>query len=63
MSFQPSDKGVCITGNTGQNGTSGNGVSDITNYYLATAWAMVLEIAAHGWTTSVQSMSNKNKYL
>lgn len=63
MSFQPSDNGVCITGNTGQNGTSGNGVSDITNYYLATSMGNGVTDSTHGWTTSVQSMSNENKYL
>ena len=52
------DKGA--TGNTGE---TGNGISKITNYYLASSSSSGVTTSTSGWTTSVQSVSSSKKYL
>ncbi len=63
---------VCITGNTGATGAQGdkgatgdNGKSIglIINYYLATSASSGVTTSTKGWTTSVQNVSETNKYL
>lgn len=60
---------VCITGNTGATGATGDkgdtgrSIGSITNYYLATSASSGVTIKTKGWTESVQSVSETNKYL
>lgn len=44
-------------------GTSGRGISKITEYYLATTASSGVTTATDGWTTTVQSVTSTNKYL
>lgn len=53
---------VCITGDKGNTGDSGVGVSSITNYYLATN-ATSVTTSTTGWTTTIQTVSATKKYL
>lgn len=55
------DKGN--TGSTGATGATGNGISNITNYYLASSSSSGVTTSTSGWTTSVQSVSSSKKYL
>ena len=55
------DKGA--TGSTGATGATGNGISNITNYYLASPNSSGITTSSSGWTTSVQSVSSSKKYL
>lgn len=55
------DKGA--TGSTGATGATGNGISKITNYYLASSSSSGITTSTSGWTTSVQSVSSSKKYL
>lgn len=50
-------------GNTGSTGATGNGISKITNYYLATSSSSGVTTSTSGWTTSVQVVSASKKYL
>ena len=50
-------------GNTGATGVTGNGISKIVNYYLATSSSSGVTTNTSGWTTSVQSVSSSKKYL
>jgi hypothetical protein len=53
---------VCITGDKGNSGDSGVGISSITNYYLATNSTSVTT-STTGWTTTIQTVSATKKYL
>lgn len=58
------DKGnTGATGPQGATGATGNGISSITNYYLATTASSGVTISTSGWTTSVQSITTSKKYL
>lgn len=58
------DKGdTGATGPQGATGATGNGISSITNYYLATTAASGVTTSTSGWTTSVQSITTSKKYL
>lgn len=50
-------------GATGSTGATGNGISNITNYYLASSSSSGVTTSTSGWTTSVQSVSSSKKYL
>ena len=50
-------------GATGATGATGNGISNITNYYLASPNSSGITTSTSGWTTSVQSVSSSKKYL
>ena len=50
-------------GATGATGATGNGISSITNYYLATTASSGVTTSTSGWTTSVQSITTSKKYL
>ena len=50
-------------GAPGQNGTDGRGISQVVNYYLATAAASGVTTSTSGWTTTVQTITTKKKYL
>lgn len=54
---------VAKTGATGAQGTTGNGIKSITNYYLATSASSGVTTSTSGWTTTVQTMTATNKYL
>ena len=51
------------TGPKGETGATGNGISSITNYYLATASGSGVTTSTSGWTTTVQSVTTSKKYL
>lgn len=60
-SYQPSQNGVCITGNTGakgNDGAAGKGISSITNYYLTAdkAPGKYVNIEWDGDTTGLEAM-------
>ena len=58
------DKGdTGATGPQGATGATGNGISSITNYYLATTASSGVTTSTSGWTTSVQSITTSKKYL
>ena len=50
-------------GATGNTGATGNGISKITNYYLASSSSSGVTTSTSGWTTDVQSVSSSKKYL
>ena len=57
---------VCITGAkgaTGAAGTNGKGISNITNYYLASSSSSGISTSSSGWTTSIQTITSSKKYL
>lgn len=51
------------TGPQGATGATGNGISSITNYYLATASGSGVTTSTAGWTTTVQAITTSKKYL
>ncbi len=51
------------TGATGGTGATGVGISNITNYYLATSASSGVTTTTSGWTTTVQSVTSAKKYL
>ena len=44
-------------------GATGNGISSITNYYLATSQQNGVTTSTYGWTTTPQTMTEEKKYL
>lgn len=44
-------------------GATGNGISSITNYYLATSQQSGVTTSTYGWTTTPQTMTEQKKYL
>ena len=50
-------------GATGEKGDTGNGISTITNYYLATTVSSGVTKSTSGWTTNVQTITSTKKYL
>lgn len=52
-----------IIGVYGASGQDGNGISSITNYYLATSQQSGVTTSAYGWTTTPQTMTEQKKYL
>ena len=51
------------TGAQGPQGVAGNGISSITNYYLATTASSGVTTSTSGWTTTIQSITTSKKYL
>lgn len=51
------------TGATGATGSTGNGITSVTNRYLATTLATGVTTATSGWTTTVQATDSVKKYL
>ena len=51
------------TGPQGATGATGNGISSVTNYYLATSSGSGVTTSTSGWTTSVQTVTTSKKYL
>ena len=47
----------------GAYGATGNGISSITNYYLATSQQSGVTTSTYGWTTTPQTMTEQKKYL
>jgi phage minor structural protein len=47
----------------GAYGATGNGISSITNYYLATSQQSGVTASTYGWTTTPQTMTEQKKYL
>ena len=54
---------ACITGQQGQNGTNGVGVSSIVEYYKVHTSNTGVTNATSGFTTTVPTMTETNKYL
>ena len=52
-----------VIGVYGNTGVAGKGVSDIVNYYLASSLDKGVTISTSGWTTTIQPVSEDNKYL
>lgn len=52
-----------IIGVYGASGQDGNGISSITNYYLATSQQSGVTPSTYGWTTTPQIMTEQKKYL
>lgn len=50
-------------GDKGDTGATGNGISSITNYYLATTESSGVTTSTSGWTTSIQTITISKKYL
>lgn len=50
------------TGAKGDKGDTGNGISSITNYYLATSSSSGITVNTSGWTTTPQSVTSSKKY-
>lgn len=50
-------------GDKGDTGATGNGISSITNYYLATTASSGVTTSTSGWTTSIQTITTSKKYL
>ena len=51
------------TGGTGATGATGNGIRSIANHYLATSASSGVTTSTSGWSTTVQAMTETNKYL
>ena len=51
------------TGSQGPKGDVGTSVSSVTEYYLATASSTGVTTSTAGWSTSMQPMTETNKYL
>lgn len=51
------------TGDTGATGATGNGISTITEYYLASASSSGVTTSTSGWTTTIQTTTTTKKYL
>lgn len=58
-----SPKIIGVYGNTGATGSTGNGISSVTNYYLATASGSGVTTSTAGWTTSIQTITTSKRYL
>lgn len=52
-----------VIGVYGATGQDGNGISSITNYYLATSQQSGVITSTYGWTTTPQTMTEQKKYL
>lgn len=52
-----------IIGVYGNTGNTGNGISSITEYYLASASSSGVTTSTSGWTTAIQTTSDSKKYL
>lgn len=52
-----------VIGVYGATGQDGNGISSITNYYLATSQQSGVTTSTYGWTTTPQTMTEQKKYL
>lgn len=52
-----------IIGVYGASGQDGNGISSITNYYLATSQQSGVTTSTYGWTATPQTMTEQKKYL
>ena len=52
-----------IIGTHGQTGETGNGISNVVNYYLATSAGSGVTVDTSGWTTTPQTITEQKKYL
>lgn len=52
-----------VIGAYGASGQDGNGISSITNYYLATSQQSGVTTSTYGWTTTPQTMTEQKKCL
>lgn len=54
---------ISTHGATGSTGATGNGISTIVDYFLATTASSGVTISTSGWTTSIQTITTAKKYL
>ena len=54
---------IGVYGDTGESGTDGKGIKNITNYYLASSQSSGITTSTYGWTTTPQNTSAQNRYL
>lgn len=52
-----------IIGVFGNTGSSGTGIKSVTEYYLATDLSSGVTTSTTGWTTTIQTLTEINKYL
>ena len=52
-----------IIGVYGNTGNTGKGIKSVTEYYLATASSSGVTTSTTGWTTTMQTLTDTNKYL
>lgn len=52
-----------MDGEDGADGQDGVGIKSITKYYLASERSTGITASTYGWTTTMQSMTETNKYL
>lgn len=52
-----------IIGVFGNTGNAGKGITSVTEYYLATASSSGVTTATTGWTTTMQTLTEANRYL
>ena len=57
------DTTPAIISTHGSTGATGNGISSITQYYLATSAASGVTISTEGWSTTPAATTTTNKYL
>lgn len=57
------DTSPVIIGAYGNTGSTGKGISSVTEYYLATSASTGVTTSTTGWTTTTQTMTATNKYL
>ena len=52
-----------IIGVFGNTGNAGKGIKSVTEYYLATTLSSDVTTSTTGWTTTIQTLTETNKYL
>ena len=52
-----------VIGVYGNTGATGNGISNITEYYLASSASSGVTTSTSGWATTIQTTTTTNKYL
>lgn len=59
----PTETAKRVIGVYGDTGGTGNGISSITEYYLATASSTGVTTSTSGWTTTAQAVTSTKQYL
>ena len=60
---EPTTTAKRVIGAYGENGTDGKGITQIQNWYLATDKSSDVTYNTSGWTTTIQTMTEDNRYL
>ena len=59
----PTETAKRVIGVYGDKGSTGKGISSITEYYLASPLSSGVTTSTSGWTTAIQTVTATNKYL